>query len=235
MKNRKRETCTSGSVRDEDGQPPHLLGRRNFLHLAAGAAALPAVSRIARAQVYPTRPVRLVVGYAPGGAGDISMRVLGQWLSERFGQQFVVENRTGAGTNIATEAVVRAVADGYTLLMSSAANAINATLYDRLNFNFIRDTTPISGIMRVPHVIVVHPSFSAKTLPEFIAYARANPGQAHMGFTRRWNRRPCLWRAIQDDGRSQHGSHAVSRRRSRDGRPAQRSAASVHRRHDFVA
>jgi tripartite-type tricarboxylate transporter receptor subunit TctC len=153
------------------------LPRRNFLHLAAGAAALPAVARFASAQAYPTRPVRLVVGYAPGGAGDISMRLLGQWLSERFGQQFIVENRTGAGTNIATESVVRAAADGYTLLMSSAANAINATLYDRLNFNFIRDTTPISGILRVPHVIVVHPSFSAKTLPEFIAYAKANPGK----------------------------------------------------------
>jgi len=153
------------------------LPRRNFLHLAAGAAALPAVARFASAQAYPSRPVRLVVGYAPGGAGDISMRLLGQWLSERFGQQFIVENRTGAGTNIATESVVRAAADGYTLLMSSAANAINATLYDRLNFNFIRDTTPISGILRVPHVIVVHPSFSAKTLPEFIAYAKANPGK----------------------------------------------------------
>jgi tripartite-type tricarboxylate transporter receptor subunit TctC len=153
------------------------LPRRNFLHLAAGAAALTVVSRIAWAQAYPSRPVRLVVGYAPGGAGDISMRLLGQWLSERFGQQFIVENRTGAGTNIATESVVRATADGYTLLMSSAANAINATLYDRLNFNFIRDTTPISGILRTPHVIVVHPSFSAKTLPEFIAYAKANPGK----------------------------------------------------------
>jgi tripartite-type tricarboxylate transporter receptor subunit TctC len=153
------------------------LPRRQFLQLAAGAAALPAVSRVAWAQAYPSRPVRLVVGYAPGGAGDISMRLLGQWLSERFGQQFIVENRTGAGTNIATESVVRAAADGYTLLMSSAANAINATLYDRLNFNFIRDTTPISGILRVPHVIVVHPSFSAKTLPEFIAYAKANPGK----------------------------------------------------------
>jgi tripartite-type tricarboxylate transporter receptor subunit TctC len=153
------------------------LPRRTFLHLAAGAAALPAVSRIAWAQTYPTRPVRIIVGYAPGGAGDISMRLLGRWLSEQFGQQFIVENRTGAGTNIATESVVRAAADGYTLLMSSAANAINATLYDRLNFNFIRDTTPISGILRVPHVIVVHPSFSAKTLPEFIAYAKANPGK----------------------------------------------------------
>ena len=153
------------------------LPRRQFLQLAAGAAALPAVSRVAWAQAYPSRPVRLVVGYAPGGAGDISMRLLGQWLSERFGQQFIVENRTGAGTNIATESVVRAAADGYTLLMSSAANAINATLYDRLNFNFIRDTTPISGTIRVSHVIVVHPSFSAKTLPEFIAYAKANPGK----------------------------------------------------------
>ena len=153
------------------------LPRRQFLHLAAGAAALPVVSRVAWAQTYPSRPVRLVVGYAPGGAGDISARLLGQWLSERFGQQFIVENRTGAGTNIATESVVRATADGYTLLMSSAANAINATLYDRLNFNFIRDTTPISGILRTPHVIVVHPSFSAKTLPEFIAYAKANPGK----------------------------------------------------------
>ena len=112
------------------------LPRRNFLHLAAGAAALPAVSRFAWAQAYPSRPVRLVVGYAPGGAGDISARLLGQWLSERLGQQFIIENRTGAGTNIATESVVRAAADGYTLLMSSAANAINATLYDRLNFNF---------------------------------------------------------------------------------------------------
>jgi tripartite-type tricarboxylate transporter receptor subunit TctC len=153
------------------------LLRRQFLHLAADAAALPAVSRIAWAQSYPSRPVRLVVGYAPGGAGDTSARLLGQWLSERFGQQFIVENRTGAGTNIATESVVRAAADGYTLLISSAANAINATLYDRLNFNFIRDTTPISGTIRGPHVIVVHPSFSAKTLPEFIAYAKANPGK----------------------------------------------------------
>jgi tripartite-type tricarboxylate transporter receptor subunit TctC len=157
------------------------LPRRQFLHLAAGAAALPAASRIAWAQAYPSRPVRIVVGYAPGGAGDISMRLMGQWLSERLGQQFIIENRTGAGTNIATEAVVRATADGYTLLMSSAANAINATLYNRLNFNFIRDTTPIAGIIRVPHVIVVHPSFTAKTVPEFIAYAKANPGKLTWG------------------------------------------------------
>ena len=153
---------------------PH---RRQFLHLAVGAAALPTLPRIARAQTYPSRPVRLIVGYAPAGAGDISTRLMGQWLSERLGQQFIVENRPGAGTNIATEAVVRAAQDGYTLLMSSTANAINSTLYERLNFNFIRDLTPIAGIMRVPHVIVVHPSFSAKTLPEFIAYAKANPGK----------------------------------------------------------
>jgi tripartite-type tricarboxylate transporter receptor subunit TctC len=140
------------------------LPRRQFLHLAAGAAALPAVARIARAQTYPSRPVRMIVGYAPAGAGDISTRLMGQWLSERLGQQFIVENRPGAGTNIATEAVVKAAQDGYTLLMSSAANAINATLYERLNFNFIRDLTPIAGIMRVPHVIVVHPSFSATDL-----------------------------------------------------------------------
>jgi tripartite-type tricarboxylate transporter receptor subunit TctC len=153
------------------------LPRRRFLHLAAGAAALPAVPRTARAQGYPARPVRIIVGYAPAGAGDISARLMGQRLSERLGQQFLIENRPGAGTNIATEAVVRAAPDGYTLLMSSAANAINATLYERLNFNFIRDLTPVAGIMRVPHVIVVQPSFPAKTLPEFIAYAKANPGK----------------------------------------------------------
>ncbi len=153
------------------------LPRRRFLHLAVSAAALPAVSRIARAQSYPMRPVRIIVGYAPAGAGDLSTRLMGQWLSERLGQPFIVENRPGAGTNIATEAVVRAAQDGYSLLLSSTANAINATLYERLNFNFVRDLTPIAGIMRVPHVIVVHPSFSAKTLSEFIAYAKGNPGK----------------------------------------------------------
>jgi tripartite-type tricarboxylate transporter receptor subunit TctC len=151
--------------------------RRNFLHLATGAIALPTMSRFAMAQAYPSRPVRIVVGYAPAGAGDSSTRLMDQWLSERLGQRFIVENRTGAGTNIATEAVVRAAQDGYTLLLSSTANAINATLYEKLNFNFIRDLTPIAGMMRVPHVLVVHPSFSAKTLPEFIAYAKDNPGK----------------------------------------------------------
>src|SRR5262245_6838933 len=153
------------------------LPRRKFLHLAAGAAALPIASRIASAQGYPTRPVRLIVGYAPGGGVDIVARLISQWLSERLGQSFVVENRPGAATNIATEAVVRAPADGYTLLLADAAAAINATLYDKLNFNFIRDIAPVAGIIRVANVMEVNPSFPAKTVPEFIAYAKANPGR----------------------------------------------------------
>jgi tripartite-type tricarboxylate transporter receptor subunit TctC len=180
MKNRKREICTSGSVRDEDGQPPHLLGRRNFLHLAAGAAALPAVSRIARAQTYPSRPVRIIVGFPAGGGVDIIARLMGQWLSERLGQPFLIENRPGAGSNIATEAVVRAAPDGYTLLLVHASNAINATLYDKLNFNFIRDIAPVAGIIVVPNVMVLNPSIPAKTVPEFIAYSKANPGKINI-------------------------------------------------------
>src|SRR5215813_678946 len=156
------------------------LPRRNFLHLAVGAAALPAVSRIACAQAYPARPVRLIVGYAPAGGTDITARLIGQWLSERFGQQFIVENRPGAGSNIATEAVVRALPDGYTLLVATSANAFNATLYDKLNFNFIRDIAPVAGIIIVPDVMVVHPSVPAKTIPELIAYAKANPGPAEL-------------------------------------------------------
>jgi tripartite-type tricarboxylate transporter receptor subunit TctC len=156
------------------------LPRRQFLHLAAGVAALPAISRIAMAQAYPTRPVRWIVGFAPGGGVDIIARLMGQWLSERLGQPFVIENRPGAGTNIATEAVVNAPPDGYTLLVANLANAINATLYEKLNFNFIRDIAPVAGIMRVPHVMVVNPSVPAKTIPEFIAYAKANPGKINM-------------------------------------------------------
>ena len=180
MKNRKREICTSGSVRDEDGQPPHLLGRRNFLHLAAGAAALPAISRAARAQAYPTRPVRLIVPFAPAGASDILARLMGQWLSERLGQQFVIDNRPGGGGNIGTEAVVHAPADGYTLLMVGGYNAINATLYQKLNFNFIRDIAPVATLTRSSIVMVVNPSVAAKTVPEFIAYAKANSGKINM-------------------------------------------------------
>jgi tripartite-type tricarboxylate transporter receptor subunit TctC len=154
--------------------------RRQFLHLAAGAAALPAVTRIARAQAYPTRPVRLVVGYAAGGGADIMARLISQWLSERLGQSFIIENRPGGGSNIAAEAVVRSPPDGYTLLLVSATNAINATLYDKLNFNFIRDITPVAGISGVSSVVYVHPSFPAETIPEFIAYAKANPGKLSM-------------------------------------------------------
>jgi tripartite-type tricarboxylate transporter receptor subunit TctC len=180
MKNRKREICTSGSVRDEDGQPPHLLGRRNFLHLAAGAVALPAVSRIAWAQTYPTRPVHVIVPFAPAGGSDITARLIGQWLSERLGQPFVIENRPGGGGNIGTEAAVRASPDGYTLLYVTTANAINATLYDKLNFNFIRDIAPVATISRNTYVMVVHPSMPAKTVPEFIAYAKAHPRKVNM-------------------------------------------------------
>jgi tripartite-type tricarboxylate transporter receptor subunit TctC len=156
---------------------PH---RRKFLHLAAGAAALPAVSRIAGAQSYPSRPVRIIVGFPAGGGVDIIARLMGQWLSERLGQPFLIENRPGAGSNIATEAVVRAAPDGYTLLLVHASNAINATLYDKLNFNFIRDIAPVAGIIVVPNVMVVNPSVPAKTVPEFIAYAKANPGKINI-------------------------------------------------------
>jgi tripartite-type tricarboxylate transporter receptor subunit TctC len=156
------------------------LPRRNFLHLAAGAAALPAVSRLAWAQAYPTRSVRIIVGFPAGGGVDILARLMGRWLSERLDQQFVIENQPGAGTNVATEAVVNASPDGYTLLMAGASNAINATFYEKLNYNFIRDIAPVAGIMRAPLVMVVIPSFPAKTVPEFIAYAKANPGKIKM-------------------------------------------------------
>jgi len=154
--------------------------RRNFLHLAAGAAALPAASRIARAQAYPSRPARIVVPFAAGGATDIIARLIGQWLSERLGQQFVIENRPGAGSNIGTEVVVNAPPDGYTLLLVGASSAINATLYEKLSFNFLRDIAPVSGIISIPFIMAVNPSFPAKTVSEFIAYARANPGKVNM-------------------------------------------------------
>jgi tripartite-type tricarboxylate transporter receptor subunit TctC len=159
-----------------------LLPRRRFLYLnlAAGAAALPTAPRIALAQTFPSRPVRIIVPTAAGGPNDILTRLIGQWLSERLGQPFIVENRPGAGTNTATEMVVRAPPDGYTYFSAGPASAINATLYEKLSFNFIRDTAPVAGIMRVSNVLVVHPSFPAKTVPEFIAYARANPGKLSM-------------------------------------------------------
>jgi len=153
------------------------LPRRQFLQLAVGAAAMPAASRIAQAQTYPTRPVRWIVGFAAGGDADIIARLIGQWLSERCGQQFIVENRPGAASNLAIAAAVRAPADGYTLVSVSSTNAINATLYEKLNFNLIADIAPVAGIVRAPHVLVVHPSFPARTVPEFIAYAKADPGK----------------------------------------------------------
>jgi tripartite-type tricarboxylate transporter receptor subunit TctC len=156
------------------------LLRRQFLHLAAGAAALPAVSVIARAQTYPARPVRIIVGFAAGGGQDILARLIGQWLSDRLGQPFVIENRPGAGSNIAAEVVVNATPDGYTLLMVGPANAINATLSDKLNFNFIRDIAPVGAISIGLNVMEVHPSVPAKTIPEFIAYAKSNPGKINM-------------------------------------------------------
>ena len=156
---------------------PH---RRQFLHLAAGAAALPAAWRAAWAQTYPTRPVRWIVGYPPAGASDIAARLIGQWLSDRLGQPFVIENRPGASGNIGTEAVVNAPPDGYTLLLVNAGNAINATLYEKLKYNLIRDIAPVAGIIRVPLVMQVNPSVPVKTVPEFIAYARANPGKLNM-------------------------------------------------------
>jgi tripartite-type tricarboxylate transporter receptor subunit TctC len=156
------------------------LPRRNFLHLAAGAVALPAVSRFAWAEAYPSRPVRMIAPFAAGGGADIIARLIGQWLSERLGQQFIIENRPGAGSNIATEAVVHAAADGYTLLLVTQTSAVNATLYDKLNFNFIRDIAPVAGIIAAPNVMVMHPSVPAKTIPEFIAHAKANPGKINM-------------------------------------------------------
>jgi len=155
--------------------------RRAFLHLAVGAAALPAVSRLSWAQAYPSRPVRIVVGFAAGGATDIQARLMGQWLSDHLGQQFIVENRAGASGNIGTEAVVKAPADGYTLLQVVTPNAINAALYTNLNFDFVRDIAPVVCAARLSYVVVVHPSVPAATIPEFIAYAKANPGKINYG------------------------------------------------------
>jgi tripartite-type tricarboxylate transporter receptor subunit TctC len=155
--------------------------RRKVLHLVAGAAALPALSLLARAQSYPSRPVRWLVGFTPAGGNDITARLIGQWLTERLGQPFVIENRPGAGTNIAAEAVIHAPPDGYTLFLTNFSNAVNASLYEKLNFNFMRDMAPVVGISRAPVIMAVHPSLPAKTVAEFIAYAKANPGKINMG------------------------------------------------------
>jgi tripartite-type tricarboxylate transporter receptor subunit TctC len=153
------------------------LPRRRFLQLAAGAATCPLLPTVASAQAYPSRPVRIIVGFAPGGSTDIGARVIGQWLAERLGQSFVVENRPGAGSNIAAEAVVRAAPDGYTLLLISSSDSINATLYPKLSFNFIRDITPVACMTRAPQILMANPALPAKTFPELIAYAKANPGK----------------------------------------------------------
>ncbi len=166
------------------------LPRRQFLHLAAGAAGLPAMSRIARAQAYPSRPVRIIVGFAAGGSNDILARLIGSWLSERLGQPFIVETRPGAGGNIATEVVVNAAPDGHTLLLATVANTIGATVYDNLKFNFIRDIRPVASLIRVPNVLEVNPSFPVQTVPELIAYAKANPNRISM--------------AVAANGTSQH-------------------------------
>jgi tripartite-type tricarboxylate transporter receptor subunit TctC len=154
--------------------------RRRFLHLAASSVALPVLSRVAWAQAYPSRPVRLIVGFPPGGVADLYARLFGRWLSERLGQQFIIENRPGAGSNLAVEAVVRAPPDGYTLLQFTSANSWNASIYPNLNFDVLRDIAPVASIYRGISVLVVHPSFPANTLPEFIAYAKANPGKLNM-------------------------------------------------------
>jgi tripartite-type tricarboxylate transporter receptor subunit TctC len=167
-------------VKEEGRFKMKLPHRRQFLHLAAGAAALPAVARVARGQSYPSRPVHWIVGYTPGGGNDIFARLMGQWLQERLGQPFVIENRPGAGSNIATEAVVNARPDGYAILLANFANASNASLYANLKFNFIRDIAPIAGIVRVPNIMLVNQSLPVKTIPEFIAYAKANPGKISM-------------------------------------------------------
>jgi tripartite-type tricarboxylate transporter receptor subunit TctC len=170
---------TPGQINDvrQEKADMKYFHRRQFLQLSVGTAAAPALSRLARAQTYPSRPVRIIVGLAPGGTQDVLGRLMGQWLSERLGQQFVVENRTGGAGNIAAEAVVRAPADGYTLLIVGPSNAANATLFDKLSFNFIRDIAPVASLTRVPNVLEVHPSVPVRTVPELIAYARANPGK----------------------------------------------------------
>src|SRR5882757_803203 len=185
-------SCAAGDNHQSSRRPPDRFAgvhsrrhpmqhpRRRFLRLLAGAAAVPAVSRLASAQSYPSRPVRLIIGYTPGGSADITARLMAQWLSERLGQPFVIESRPGAGTNLATEAVAQSPPDGYTLLLVAPANAINATLYEKLNHNFARDIAAVGGINRFPNVMEVNPSVPVKTVPEFIAYAKANPGKLNM-------------------------------------------------------
>ena len=187
------------------------MRRRHFITLIGGAAALSALPRAAAALDYPTRPVHWIVGFPPGGATDIIARLMGQWLSERLGQSFVIDNRPGAGSNIGTEAVAHAPADGYTLLLISGAQPINATLYEHLNYNLVRDIAPVASISSEPNLMVVHPSVPVTTVPEFIAYATANPGKTHHGVVRQRHHRPYQRRDVQDDDRGEHAARAVSR------------------------
>src|SRR5262245_50513859 len=207
------------------------LPRRNFLHLAAGAAALPAVPRLAWAEAYPSRPVRIIVPFAPAGTTDILARLIGQWLSERLGQQFVIENRPGASTIIGTEAVVRAPADGYTLLLATPSSAINATLFEKLSYNFLRDIAPVAGIMRVPNVMVVHPSVPAKSVPEFIAYAKANPGKINVESTGAGTSNHLAGELFKVNDWRRLGSYSVPRQRARANRSSRRSGAGRFRHH----
>ena len=201
------------------------LPRRTFLHLAAGAAALPLTSPIAKAQSYPSRPVRIIVGFAPAGASDIAARLIAQWLSERMGQQFVVENRPGAGSNIATEAVVRAPPDGYTLLLVGPPNAINATLYQNLNFNFLRDIVPVASINREPSLVQVNAVAAGAFDSGTDRLCQGQSGQDQPCIGRHRDGRPHRRRDVQDDDRHQYGARALSRRRARRHRPHRRPRA----------
>ena len=211
------------------------LPRRKFLHLAAGAAVLRGALGFAWAQAYPVRPVRVILQTAPGGTADVVARLIGQWLSERLGQPFVVENRPGASGNIGTEAVVRATPDGYTLLIVASNNAINASLYDKLNFNFLRDIAPVAGIMRTPMVMEVNTASPIKSVPEFIAYAKANPGKMNFASGGVGIRDPSRRRVVRGDDRSAHGSRALSRPSSGTDRSPRRPGASRVRSGFFVA
>ena len=202
------------------------IARREFLRRAAAAVAAPALPSMAWAQTYPTRPVRMIVGFAAGGAADILARLMGQWLSERLGQPFVIENRPGAGTNIATEAVVSAPPDGYTLLLVSASNAINATLYDKLNFNFIRDIAPVAGIIRAAQCHGGESIGSGQDGSRVHRLCQGQSGQDQHGVGRHREPAPCVRRAVQDDDRRQHGARALSRRGARAHRSARRAGAS---------
>ena len=211
------------------------LPRRKFLRLAVGAAALPVVSRIARAQTYPSRPVRIIVGFPAGGSGDFHARLIGQWLSERLGQPFIIENRPGAGTNIGTEAVVRAPADGYTLLLAATPNAINATLYERLNFNFIRDIAPVAGIVHGPQVLVMHPAHSSKSVSDIIAYAKANPAKLNMASGGNGTPGHIAGEVVQDHGGRELDSRTLSRRGTCAHGCNQRSSPAHVRQRDSIA